>query len=867
MRRERNTAFFGNKPAAPVGGDAALTKVYRSARQSGKLVLQNRGLAAIPDEIFALADALEEGEKFWEVHPLTKVDLSHNSIVAVADGRFALLQRDLAHLKLRDNQMTALPADLFECEQLRHVDASMNALAILPQTLGCAGELRELLLSENCLETVPASLSGCTLLQVLELQKNRLIALPSPALSLPQLQQLNLSGNRLIELPPSLGTLALLEICDVSKNALRTLPDLTRMRALRFLNASENQLVAAPQCPAASVGKLDRLYLGENNIRVLDVGALRPAAASLTELLLQGNRLESCPDDISCLTALKALDVSNNDLTTLPPSLGYMSALGKIMVEGNPIRSIRRTLLAGAAAEELKAYLRTRGSPPPGYDPPLARLQKVAADSSGGNNVDEAVGAVLSDALAAELDWRLRDSTGGALDLSGLDIPAAVLGGPIYRCLEASHVFQSLATLTLTGNKLTCVPAVLQYLPSLRRLGLGNNLLGARAQAPAPAHPGGHRLHAPPPQTGGRAVDAFRRPPTVPLVAALPASLLALDVGHNQLDTAELTDVLESVLHACPGLTELDARGNRVTDVPPAVFALRALRELQLSHNQIGSLAAEPGMGAAWARLSALEVLDASNNRLRRLDNVSLPPALSSLLLANNDIADVPPELALLTRLQTLSLTGNPLRNIRPTIVAQGAGAVLAVLKNRLPEVPAPLQPFPGEEEESERGYEREQGQEPTYPPSAPATATTSSPRVGHHSYQGQYEHHLQPPRSDHDRGHEHPPRGPHHAQEQQMARLRAECAPAPTARGSLVPVAPRSLAGGAAPQQLTAYPSSAHSGAADRYVLAREIEEMEAEMDRVGGGSSGAARKMQLKKAIALKRVSMLRTNGGIGT
>jgi hypothetical protein len=49
--------------------------------------------------------------------------------------------------------------------------------------------------------------------------------------------------------------------------------------------------------------------------------------------------------------------------------------------------------------------------------------------------------------------------------------------------------------------------------------------------------------------------------------------------------------------------------------------------------------------------------------------------------------------------------------------------------------------------------------------------------------------------------------------------------------------------------------------------MLAREIEAMEAEMDRLGGGSSGAAKRLQLKKAIALKRAAILRIDGGIAT
>ena len=338
----RNAAFFANNPTS-----SSHTGWQKTARETGKVILQSKSLTAIPDAVFSLADALEEGEKFWEINPLTKLDCSHNQIRSVADGKFSLLKRDLNYVKIRDNKLTSLPIDLFECDQLRHLDVSSNALTDLSGAIGDLYELRELLLSENELTGIPVSLKGCSLLQILELQRNKIVTIPPSALSLPQLQQLNLSGNRLVELPVSLGDLTMLEMLDVSKNALKGLPDLTRMRALRFVNASENQLTTVPRCPVQ--GKLDRLYLGENNIHRLDMSNLQPSAATLSEMLLQGNSLESCPDEINCMVSLKVLDISNNNLTNLPPSLGYMTILSKVLVEGNPIRCIRRALLTGNA--------------------------------------------------------------------------------------------------------------------------------------------------------------------------------------------------------------------------------------------------------------------------------------------------------------------------------------------------------------------------------------------------------------------------------------------------------------------------------------------------------------------------------------
>ena len=111
-------------------------------------------------------------------------------------------------------------------------------------------------------------------------------------------------------------------------------------------------------------GVLDRVYLGENVLKELDMESLTRSAGSITELLVQGNQLTVCPDGIYALSRLKVLDMSNNCLTNLPPALGYMTSLQKILMEGNSIRTIRRPLLSSPVAEELKVYLRTRGPAP-----------------------------------------------------------------------------------------------------------------------------------------------------------------------------------------------------------------------------------------------------------------------------------------------------------------------------------------------------------------------------------------------------------------------------------------------------------------------------------------------------------------------
>ena len=131
-----------------------------------------------------------------------------------------------------------------------------------------------------------------------------------------------------------------------------------------------------------------------------------------------------------------------------------MTNLQKILVEGNPIRSIRRTLLSTPIAEELKAYLRTRGSPPPttinsstlldikqhqrqqqtfsnenennenkGDDNQyfLSQSQNKLENNSilfGINNIQNE----KDNSLLSNIDWKIRDCVGNCLDLTDLKL-------------------------------------------------------------------------------------------------------------------------------------------------------------------------------------------------------------------------------------------------------------------------------------------------------------------------------------------------------------------------------------------------------------------------------------------------------------
>jgi Leucine-rich repeat (LRR) protein len=79
---------------------------------------------------------------------------------------------------------------------------------------------------------------------------------------------------------------------------------------------------------------------------------------TLSVLGLGNNSIASVPPDINLLTRLSDLDLRNNSLTALPPQLALLP-LRSLLVEGNILRTMRRSVLARGTAALLE-YLKER---------------------------------------------------------------------------------------------------------------------------------------------------------------------------------------------------------------------------------------------------------------------------------------------------------------------------------------------------------------------------------------------------------------------------------------------------------------------------------------------------------------------------
>ncbi|CAI5708654.1 unnamed protein product [Peronospora destructor] len=616
---------------------AAMKRTFRLARQSGCLNLSSRDFHTFPDEVFRLYQLLDEDEHSWECAVLRKLDLSYNEIAELPSQVETL--KYLISFKMRHNHLHQLPLALWNLETLTSLDLSNNKLeGCLPEQLGKLHKLRELGLEGNMLTKLPESIGELVHLEMLRVENNQLRTLPSPIGRLYNLKTLSAHSNHIAELPLSFSSLTGLLTLNLNKNCLITMGDaFLELVSTKYIDLRQNKLEVFPTLPKNSTC-LDQLFLGFNMLREIPDDIVLNVMESLTVLDVRDNKLQHLSDRIPQLYRLKTLDVTNNDLHDLPAGLGYLKHLDHLLVEGNPLRSIRRSVIS-SGTEPLKKYLRTRGGPPVGVD---AMEEEVGEFTIRQRDTEQ--DEPMAEEAPHQNEYLFRNAAAsGTLHLVEMKLKRL----PDQLHVAGKYNFgKTLLQLDVSKNWLLELPEAIGDLKSL------------------------HSLTAE--KCGLKSLHSS--------IAMIP-SLEHLRLSKNSLTTDAVNAMLVAGNRSsiCFSLMELDLRNNILTDIPQKLQYLELIDTLVLSSNRLRVLDGFP-----WSTMRQLSVLSVANNHLESCGTVHQVPKLTSLSLENNELRQIPAELALCDNLRALYLAGNPQRRIRAHILSQGTEAVLKFLRNRL---------------------------------------------------------------------------------------------------------------------------------------------------------------------------------------
>ncbi|MDJ0365147.1 leucine-rich repeat-containing protein kinase family protein [Hymenobacter sp. H14-R3] len=170
-------------------------------------------------------------------------------------------------------------------------------------------------------------------------------------------------------------------------------------------------------------------------------------------------------------------------------------------------------------------------------------------------------------------------------------------------------------------------------------------------------------------------------------LAQLRAGQLA---GARRLDLAAgLPEFPEEIFDLADTLEVLNLSGNRLAALPPGLGRLRKLEVLFCSDNQF---AAVPEVLGDCPQLS---MVGFKANRIRTLPAAALTPALRWLILTDNQLESLPPEIGQCQQLQKLMLAGNQLRKLPAELAQCTSLELLRIAANQLTELPAWLLAMP----------------------------------------------------------------------------------------------------------------------------------------------------------------------------
>ncbi len=154
---------------------------------------------------------------------------------------------------------------------------------------------------------------------------------------------------------------------------------------------------------------------------------------------------------------------------------------------------------------------------------------------------------------------------------------------------------------------------------------------------------------------------------------------LACGLSEFPREIFDLADTLEI----------LDLSGNALSSLPDDLPRLHKLRIIFCSDNLFTELPAV--LGAC----PALTMVGFKANRIRTVPAAALPPLLRWLVLTGNEVEELPAELGRRPMLQKLMLAGNRLRALPPEMAQLHRLELLRIAANQLTELPAWLPALP----------------------------------------------------------------------------------------------------------------------------------------------------------------------------
>ena len=323
---------------------------------------------------------------------LRVLNVSDNQLKALPDAVDQLTR--LQHLLADGNMLEALPERLGQCLELGQISVNRNNLHILPMSIGYIRKLSLLSAADNPrllypppsvfalgvqvvrtffiriqaslqnfnlnlthmkLSDFPLGLETNVNLRTLDMSHNELKYIPDVISMLTNLSVVRIQHNRIREMPESIGELRFVTSLHVNNNVLTTLPQsLAKMDRLTDLCIQANKMVTLPMCIGALMN-LRTFSASDNPLKEppediingkhsskLTYNYMRGVFDAMSSycMTLEGFGLRHVPDPALRLSALDALMLGRNRITSLPDAIGNLRYLRKLSLKQNQLERL-----------------------------------------------------------------------------------------------------------------------------------------------------------------------------------------------------------------------------------------------------------------------------------------------------------------------------------------------------------------------------------------------------------------------------------------------------------------------------------------------------------------------------------------------
>lgn len=238
------------------------------------------------------------------------------------------------NVQLNTGRLKEIPIELKKCEKMKSLDLFGNSIQEIPDWFFNLKRLEQLTLRNNSIKAIP------TILFTLE-----------------NIKYLNLSDNQIYEVSShNFMNLMNIQRVDISYNNITLIPfEKIEYPKCKSLNIKGNKLERFPTL-ISTVTTLEKLDLSENKITEIDDDAFAELV-NLIELDLSFNDLTYLPSSLGKLTKLKRLNLSGNKIGSLPKEFENLVSLEFLDLDGNPMERVPVEISAQGVSGIINYYL------------------------------------------------------------------------------------------------------------------------------------------------------------------------------------------------------------------------------------------------------------------------------------------------------------------------------------------------------------------------------------------------------------------------------------------------------------------------------------------------------------------------------